>query len=372
MLLRPEALHIKTAAGSPSKSRERKKPRTEIGTDTNNLSAPSTRVEVDQANEECTLKTPERGRSAQEAYIAEDSQATESPSPEKILGDAKRKTNKDGSQQPEPRIVIDLTTPERRATASYPTPNSRPVRVNHFQTNTLPIASRSDSPKPDDRFGSQLERPPHQIRAPNPQGSQQRFTTHLTGMLESLAKDGPPTDEFPYGSPPLLNHFQPAVVSRDIKVLERGFWQFVIRVAEQDAVDASRRPKPILKILGSTARKKHMAPPSPCTEDEFVDFWKSMKLVIESGQAGLATQMTKEPEGEGIWRIRLFTWGELVGHTWVLLCVFLHRVVETAYMEWLAADGAVVVKMSYEKRQSGIWKRKGPEGQKGRWFFEQG
>lgn len=269
--------------------------------------------------------------------------------------------------------VVDLTTPDQKATESYPTPTSRPMHVERDQSPYPPSRNRISVPGRWNPIQDRIRQRPDQIEAPLPQESELKFTTHMTSHLEEFT--------------PLLRHFQPAFVGREIRVLERGYWQFRVRIAEENIVEESRRPpKPTLKLLGSTARKKKREKADLVndahstkvldalwTEDEFVKFWEALAWVIEMGRAGWGTRLVKDAVAEGIWMVRLLTWGELLAHAWFLLFHVSDKLTGELSMDWVAASGQVVVRMSRKEHLRGTWERKGVGvGGEGVWHFKQG
>jgi hypothetical protein len=279
-------------------------------------------------------------------------------------------------------FVIDLTTPERRASSSYPTPTSSPVHFNQFPSSTTCEATRTETPTschcratqvdaPAPRppvstrattppFGNRIRQRPDEVRPlPEflPQRSQANFTTHITNDLEKFTSQ--------------MYHFRPACVARDVRVLERGYWQFWVRLAEKS-------PQATLKLLGSTARRKRDAAdtrrPKPAlwTGDQFVRAWENVAKTIELGKVGWGTWVVKESTDDSLWRIRVFTWGETIAHIWLMLFWQSNKLTGMMSMDWIAADGQVVVQMTPGQNLRGCWERKGTDGVQGVWGFTQG
>ncbi|KIW22786.1 uncharacterized protein PV07_11050 [Cladophialophora immunda] len=342
----PSVASTEHLLASTNTERRRKKPRTEI--------------------ESCNVGVV--NRSAPRASDGDETDSTESASSSQlsVYGTLRARARK--PQPAESRCVIDLTSPDRCERPVHVGPVARQVELNSHPSPVAPIASYADSAPRLQQVHHQIRLLPADVRPPNPLGGQLRFTTHITETLKKLTN----------GKAPLLKHFRPAVVHRDVKVLERGHWQFWIKTAAESIVKESRQPpRATLKLLGSTARKKRkkavgegdLKNPSHTlwTEEEFLQFWKNMTLIIESGKVGWATRMTKELEGDSLWKVRVFTWGEMLGHIWMLFLVLSDRLTTKVPMEWISGDGAVVAAMSEGKHQSGVWMRKGPEGERGVW-----
>ncbi|OAP63882.1 hypothetical protein AYL99_03109 [Fonsecaea erecta] len=273
--LPPGAAPAEPLLASTNSERRRKKPRTEIG----------------YSEAECVDRS---------AAIASDGDETDST--ESVTSSQLRAYGLSGvaTHRPEPaetRCVIDLTSPVDAS------PDARQVEVNSYRSPASPIASRAEPAPPLQQVDHQIRLLPVEIRPPYPLGGRSKFTTHITKTLKKLA----------HGEASLLKHFRPAFVCRDVRVLERGYWQFWIQIAEESVVRESRQHKrATLKLLGSTARKKRndsvivldLQSPNHAlwTEDEFLQFWKNMTLVIESGKVGWATRMTKELEDASLWK----------------------------------------------------------------------
>ncbi|KAJ9497127.1 hypothetical protein H2202_007283 [Exophiala xenobiotica] len=232
--------------------------------------------------------------------------------------------------------VVDLTTPVPLEPAPQ---NTEPPLPSAGILNS----NESDTSRPSKRKRPLVRESPNEIRGPNAKGGQARFRTHVTKTLGKLAI-----------RVPLSNHFRPVYVARDVNVLERGYWQFSIHI-----VDSS---------IPEDARKEEAA--CVWTEEEFVRFWQNLSRFVQDGKAGWGTALVKEEDGERQWRIRLFTWAEVLGHVWLVLWVLSDKLTERIPMQWIAGDGTLTVKMSRGKQKRsglGSWARKGLEGERGFW-----
>ncbi|ETI26407.1 hypothetical protein G647_03184 [Cladophialophora carrionii CBS 160.54] len=327
----------------------------------------------------CSAKSHENARAGCVVLATGDAESTQSVSPlHMLIHGGPSKQGIESHQSPVPSVV-DLTTPERRASCSYPTPTSSPVHDDPFQSQPTPVATRTEIPSSCYSKASQVEAPvqrplvstiararpyanrvrqrPDEVRPlPEflPQRSQSSFTTHITDDLDKFT--------------PQMHHFRPACVARDVKVLERGYWQFWVRLVET-------LPKPTLKLLGSTARRKHDVadnnPPKHAlwTADEFVKAWENVARTIELGKVGWGTWIAKDSADDSLWRIRVFTWGETLAHIWFMLFWQSDKLTGMVSMHWIAADGQVVVQMTPGTNLSGCWERKGADGAHGVWGF---
>ncbi|EXJ88518.1 hypothetical protein A1O1_05448 [Capronia coronata CBS 617.96] len=239
--------------------------------------------------------------------------------------------------------LVDLTTPEQPVYGSdrsqvYKAPRSDHQRRIRFQVEEGRFIPASQS-------GLVVRRLPDDVRGPHPRGGRSKFSTHITKTLERVST-----------RVPLPKYFRPAYVARDVGVLERGYWQFFITINDRRA-GKSRRSS-------GEQTKPHW------TEKEFSHFWQAISLFIQQGKAGWGTRLLKESRDSLEWRIRLFTWGELLGHIWVILWILSDKLTQSVPMQWFAGDGSVVVQMSGAKprrRKSSLWMRKGPEGEGGAW-----
>lgn len=241
---------------------------------------------------------------------------------------------------------------------------------------------------------------PDNIQAPLPQVGSGLFTTHISRDLSIMVT-----------RLPLTKYFRPNYVVRDVRVLERGFWSIRVKVACDKDVAEARRPYNQRELLAALNRQMSGASSeeraarydkwkasgseaselglSKCqdlwTEAEFLDFWEVLKRYVEAGKAGHQLSVAKDWAEKAVMpgrstqstyaRIRVYTWGEVVGHMWIALWVLSDK--KTAYvpMEWIAADDSVVVKMSGERHRAGKlgpWVPKGSPGGKGSWGVEAG
>ncbi|KAK5459405.1 hypothetical protein LTS15_003533 [Exophiala xenobiotica] len=241
-----------------------------------------------------------------------------------------------GTSGPRNDPVVDLTTPIPFEPA--PQNTETPLLSAGILT-----CNESDTSRPFKRKRPLVRELPNEIRGPNAKGGQARFRTHVTKTLGRLAI-----------RVPLSNHFRPVYVARDVNVLERGYWQFSIHIVDS--------------AIPQDARKEEAA--CVWTEKDFVQFWQNLSRFVQDGKAGWGTALVKEEDGERQWRIRLFTWAEVLGHVWLVLWVLSDKLTERIPMQWIAGDGTLIVKMSRGKQKRsglGSWVRKGPEDERGFW-----
>lgn len=199
-------------------------------------------------------------------------------------------------------------------------------------------------------FTSQL---PNEIHGPKPHGGRARFVTHTTKTLRKLAI-----------RVPLSKHFRPCRVTRDVNVLERGHWQFSVGIIESSMIQG---PRQALQKRGNDELV------SLLSESEFLQLWRNICCFIQDGKAGWGTSIVKTQIGQGLWRIRLFSWAEILGHVWLVLWVLSDKLTEHIPMHWMDGRGTTVVTMAGRKPQgngTGKWVQKGAEGEQGYWGIQ--
>ena len=317
--------------------------------------------------------SPETPEKAQSTVRHTDSTSSVSPS---LLLYRGHPVTKHLESQTSSTSVVDLTTPDRVASRSYPTPTSGQVLTAKPQPPSTPTAAldagipRYDTVETHARQWLKEVRPRQTLQLPAA-AALTKFTTHVTPFLANAVR-----------SIVQMVDFRPASVARDVKFWERGYWQFWIRVAEVSVVEEDRRPpKPVLKLLGSTTRRHVRATsekgtwsakdPSPAlwTEDELADTWTRLEQAIEPGKAGTETWIRKTSEDGTLWKIQLFTWGEILAHSWLLLLILSSKLTGGTPMNWIAADGRAIVTMLPGKNLAGVWERKGEKGWNGAWRY---
>lgn len=234
-----------------------------------------------------------------------------------------------------------------------------------------------------------------EVSAPQPSVGNQKFVTHISEALGMFARQLPFKD-----------FFRPVEVSRDVKVLERGHWLMIVTIVPDDVAEAARSAKDPEETMsmkehfpGATSAerlakydeaKRNGTLPSQhqfgqtseskaqglWTEGELVRFWNDFSSFLENGRAGWGSRLVGEElsdessEGARKLRIRIFTWGEVLGHMYLALYVLSDKLAGRIPMQWVAGDGTRVVKMSgtrFERGKLPPWSRKGPEGEAGAW-----
>lgn len=239
-----------------------------------------------------------------------------------------------------------------------------------------------------------------EVAAPAPSVGEERFSTHITQALRDFASQLP-----------FARFFRPVNVARDVKVLERGHWLMDITLVSDEVAEAARfaarhetqGPTMLERFQGATAAERlrkydeakrdgslHAFGQSSdskaqglWTEDELVQFWKSVSSFIVNGKAGWGTRLVGEQLSgqvpglagerqpyEARLRIRIFTWGECLGHIYLAVWVLSDKLAARIPMIWIAGNGEQVVRMAGTRPGRGSlpeWVRKGSEGEKGCW-----
>ena len=317
---------------------------------------------------------PRLAQQFQSRTAEEDDHSTQSISPSRLWPCYQLATTDHDQSRNSWISIIDLTTSQRHASGSYPTPTSTPEAEARVQA-AAPVSSPSENTFPHEAATRSIQPRPNEVRPKRIlflQESLPRFTTHVTPLLAKVTAGAG------------LNEFRPAFIARDVRVSERGHWQFFVRLAERSETVGSRQhSQPCLKLLGSTTRGKRsdgtisedLPSINPSnfamwTEDELVLMWDNVTTFIERGKVGLDTWMVKESADGILWRIRIFTWGEIVAHVWFLLYTFSNKLTGEMPMEWIAGDGTVVVQMSPGRNLDGLWQPGRREGEAGVWTFK--
>lgn len=210
-----------------------------------------------------------------------------------------------------PRLEFpSIPPPQNLAISAYPpalAPSSSPSSPS--ATNP-PTSSPPPPPPPPIDTRQTLE-----IHPPRPKTSTRAFSTHLTYSLSTIAS-----------ILPLAKHFQPLILTRPLRTLERGHW---------------------------------LVPISGWNQGLKTEFWTYMgQFVGERGQAGWGTWCVREfvrvrddgdDGGDEERRVeevlKVYCWGEVVGEIWLLLFMASKREVKGVGARWVDAGGVAVVVM---------------------------
>ncbi|EWC45983.1 hypothetical protein DRE_04776 [Drechslerella stenobrocha 248] len=149
-----------------------------------------------------------------------------------------------------------------------------------------------------------------------------------------------------YSNAKLDKYFRPKIFAREMRRRERGYWR----------IDLSRWPRSTAPITGDNGAKS-AALTSVGREKESVkgtaekkyDFWNRLAGYVKDGNMG-ETRMFFESESEGAGDnvgdiLRLYCWGEVAVHVWVILYAISDRIVSELALRWVDAGGHVVIDM---------------------------
>jgi hypothetical protein len=214
-------------------------------------------------------------------------------------------------------------------------------------------------------FACSMARPLQKFLSGN---SQPAFTTSVTPHLRLFEGD--------------LRHFRPAAMTRDVNVLERGYWEFWVKMEKEQGLHVAKQPRQSkMGVLALSRPDEHhnverksatVANSAPWTADAFSSTWDRIASFIQRGRAGRETWVVKEAFTQQHWRVRLFTFAEILPHAWFLLFNFSDALTGKMAMDWVAGDGQVVVQMRPGKNLVGSWTRPAFPGIHGVCGFTQG
>jgi hypothetical protein len=139
---------------------------------------------------------------------------------------------------------------------------------------------------------------PTSIRPPAPKPSRQIFKTHVTESLRYLGENNN-----------LAECYKPVFVSRDLRQSERGYWKLDI---------------------------------TPWPAQLRLDFFQFLAKMIEPGRVGWGVWCTRDPASL---EVRIYCWGEVARDVYLMLYVASKSKVRKLGLNWVDADGEVVVQM---------------------------
>ncbi|KAI7307163.1 hypothetical protein KC315_g13876 [Hortaea werneckii] len=166
---------------------------------------------------------------------------------------------------------------------------------------TLPVPKTSTSP-------ATLQRLPLAIYPPAPKAAVAKFTTHATYHLKFLAESSFAKDSY-----------KPVWIAREPGRLERGHW-----------------------LLPSSGVSTW-----PATLQ--LEFWNFLSQFIRSENGGWGLWCAREihhGEGQGsLGTVRVYCWGEVVKHVYLLLYTASQIKVRKMGLQWVDGEGKIVVQM---------------------------
>lgn len=152
------------------------------------------------------------------------------------------------------------------------------------------------------------------VRPPQPKSSLQDFETHVTPALRGLVDD---TD--------LNKSYKPVSVAREIRPLERGCW---VVECPQDSTSWPLQAQ--------------------------IQFWQFLERTVKSGHVGWGVWCTRNDENENaivdderasLGAVKIFCWGEVVRHIYLLLYTGSGSKVRKLGLQWIDSEGHIVVQM---------------------------
>jgi hypothetical protein len=150
------------------------------------------------------------------------------------------------------------------------------------------------------------------IRPPQPPSAVDQYKTHITQSLQFLADNSD-----------VNISYKPISVSRDIRPLERGYW--LIKCPEEFT--------------------------SWPLKDQ-IEFWRFLERTVGRGDAGWGVWCTRNDEDSltndqraSLGTVKVFCWGEIVRHVFLLLYVGSKSKVKKLGLQWIDAEGKVLVQM---------------------------
>ncbi|KAI6839419.1 hypothetical protein KC332_g3467 [Hortaea werneckii] len=182
-----------------------------------------------------------------------------------------------------------------------PQVESSVVAVAEDAATTSPLPKTSTSP-------ASLQTLPLAIYPPEPVAALAKFTTHVTYHMNFLAESSFAKDSY-----------KPVSTSRELGRLERGHWLL---------------PSSGISTWPTTLQ---------------LDFWNFLSQFISSGNGGWGLWCAREVQhgdGQGsLGTVRVYCWGEVVKHVYLLLYTASQSKVRKMGLQWVNGEGKVVVHM---------------------------
>lgn len=209
-----------------------------------------------------------------------------------------------GASSREKASRIHATHPTLKVTESVIAmpPPPRPM------ANSSALQMPNTPSKPEDM--ATLEELPQSITPDPPPTSIDLFQSHMTAFLEKLSHDMGPSC-----------CYDRSTIHREPRQSERGYWH-------------------ICTSMWSVTVQ--------------IAFWQFLQLHVRSGNLGWGVWCVREVDesgsgtgksGGGLGDVKVFCWGEVVKHVYLLLYVASKSKIRKASARWIDADGEVVVEM---------------------------
>lgn len=153
------------------------------------------------------------------------------------------------------------------------------------------------------------------ILPPPPPIASRPFTTHLTPTLSLLAQ-----------RLNLARVFVPLSQSREVTVLERGYWFIRLLLSGCNSGGDARADG----VWGT---------------ELFTRFWTFLHEFISEGRAGWGVWCVREKDADSYHVVKIYSWGEVMPHIYLLLFLASERHIRKLGVQWRDATDDVVVQM---------------------------
>ncbi|GAB1743681.1 hypothetical protein NU219Hw_g606t1 [Hortaea werneckii] len=175
------------------------------------------------------------------------------------------------------------------------------VAVKDNASTAAPLPKTSASP-------AALQTLPLAIHPPEPEAALAKFTTHITYHLNFLAESSFAKDSY-----------KPVTIVREPDRLERGHWLL---------------PSSGISVWPATLQ---------------LDFWEFLGQFISSGNGGwglwCAREIHQGDDRSSLGTVRVYCWGEVVKHVYLLLYTASQSKVRKLGLQWVDGEGKIVVQM---------------------------
>ncbi|KAK3687063.1 hypothetical protein LTR37_019177 [Vermiconidia calcicola] len=234
-------------------------------------------------------------------------------------------------QQPSPipaeqvRLESGVNAPAR--TINRVTTSKTDKQANDKQKGVLSVLpAQQAKPQQPSPISAEQVTLPTTIRPPAPAAALDKYTTHVTDALRHLVEN-----------PDIAHSYKPVSVARELRPVERGYW----------LIDCS-----------------------PWDLELQIHFWQSLAKFIGDGRMGWGVWCSREKEESGtseddedqlgpggamqqlgIGTVKVFCWGEIVKHIFLLLYIASKSKVRKEGLQWLDAADKVVVQMRTVKEE---------------------
>lgn len=241
-----------------------------------------------------------------------------------------------------PLVVVQAQDALEAAIAIADSPDAEPTKV---QPESMPSPTAKTAPSQTDatlKALDTLHALPHILRPPAPQTSDSTFDSHESSALHALATN-----------PNLQDIYAPLEITRIIDDSERGYWQFDTRdwpIASQISFWTSMN-----RVIEGAGMGWGIWC-SSCLSQSMVAARNGPDLVGDNNDqvnddhdnvnhdTGLKTRFGSEDKA-GLGIVRVFCWGQVVKHVYLLLYVASTSKIRRTACAWHDADEQIVVQM---------------------------